>query len=193
MKKIILSTIVLMAMVNTLQAQSFALGVKGGANLTKIAGQSFQEGYKLGYQIGAFAELDITKKFGIQPELLYSQTSSRTVSGASAIYVNLSNNKDVNLNYLSIPILLRINASKLVTIHVGPQYSILVNHSENTLTNGKEAFKNGDFSAVAGLQINLKMLRIYGRYNIGLSNVNDIDNKDQWKSQQIQLGVGLRF
>jgi len=43
------------------------------------------------------------------------------------------------------------------------------------------------------LQFNLGSLRIYGRYNIGLSNLNDIDNTEQWKSQQIQVGLGLKI
>ena len=46
---------------------------------------------------------------------------------------------------------------------------------------------------VAGLQINLKTIRLYGRYNIGLKNINQIDQQDKWTSQQIQLGVGLRL
>ena len=46
---------------------------------------------------------------------------------------------------------------------------------------------------VAGLQLNLGTLRVYGRYNIGLTNLNDIDNKEQWKSQQIQVGIGFKI
>jgi hypothetical protein len=26
---------------------------------------------------------------------------------------------------------------------------------------------------------------------VGLNNLNDIDNKDQWKNQSVQLGVGF--
>ena len=89
--------------------------------------------------------------------------------------------------------MLRINTGKLVTLHVGPQYSILVSNSKTFVQNGSDAFKNGDFAMVAGLQLNLGSLRVYGRYNIGLSNLNDIDNKEQWKSQQIQVGLGLKI
>jgi hypothetical protein len=53
--------------------------------------------------------------------------------------------------------------------------------------------RDGDFAMVLGGQINLSVLRIYGRYNIGLQNINDIDSKDKWTNQQIQLGLGLRF
>ena len=32
-----------------------------------------------------------------------------------------------------------------------------------------------------------------GRYQIGLNNINDIDNKDEWKNQGFQLYVGAKI
>ena len=188
MKKLFFSTLLLSVFSISANAQ-VRLGAKVGGNLSKIEGQSFNDGFKLSYQAGAFLEVDFTKRLGIQPEVLFSQTQTKTTTFNG----NLSPNNDAKLNYLSIPILLRINAGNLLTFHIGPQYSILLNSDKTLLTNGKEAFKNGDFSMVGGLQVNLKALRIYGRYNIGLSNINDIDNKESWKSQQIQLGIGLKI
>jgi hypothetical protein len=153
---------------------------------------SFKEGFDLGYQLGAFAEIDFSKKLGIQPEVLFSQTNTTFTTQASSIYNNAFQG-EAKLNYLSIPILLRINTGKMLTFHVGPQFSILMNDNENLVYNGKQAFKDGDFSMIGGLQLNLSALKIYGRYNIGLSNINDIDSRDNWKSQQIQLGLGLRI
>jgi hypothetical protein len=46
---------------------------------------------------------------------------------------------------------------------------------------------------VTGLQLNLLMLRIYGRYNIGLKNINNIDQRDKWTSQQLQVGLGIKL
>jgi hypothetical protein len=81
----------------------------------------------------------------------------------------------------------------LVTLQAGPQFSILMNNDRTLLQNGEEAFKSGDFAMAGGVTLNLKMLRVYGRYNIGLTNINDIDNQDKWKGQQLQLGLGLRL
>jgi hypothetical protein len=61
------------------------------------------------------------------------------------------------------------------------------------LQNGGQAFKSGDFSMLAGVQIKVAMLRVTGRYSIGLNNINDIDSQDKWKNQNIQLSVGLAF
>jgi hypothetical protein len=191
MKKILFAFLLVAAGVSA-NAQGFHLGAKAGANLSKIQGMSFKEGFDLGYQLGAFAEIDFSKKLGIQPEVLFSQTNTTFTTQASSIYNNAFQG-EAKLNYLSIPILLRINTGKMLTFHVGPQFSILMNDNENLVYNGKQAFKDGDFSMIGGLQLNLSALKIYGRYNIGLSNINDIDSRDNWKSQQIQLGLGLRI
>ena len=46
---------------------------------------------------------------------------------------------------------------------------------------------------IGGAQLNFKYMRIYGRYAIGLNNINDLSESNKWKSQQIQLGLGFKF
>ncbi len=196
MKKIILSLSFLLTFVAVTNAQGFRLGAKAGANLTKLSGIPFKEEFDLGYHLGGFAEIDFSKKLGIQPEVLFNQVNAKRSSGFNSIYTNLSNpaaTSDIKLSYLSIPILLRYNVGKMLTLNAGPQFGILVDKHETLLENGQEAFKNGDFGMVGGVTINLKALRVYGRYNIGLANINDLDNSDQWKNQQLQLGIGLKL
>ena len=194
MKKIILSCFALILISAASYSQAgFRLGIKGGTNLTQLSGQSFDNGFKSGFQLGGFMEIDFSKSIGIQPEVLFSETNTRTSSNLGSVLTNMHSNQDVKLNYLSIPVLLRLNANKMLTFLVGPQYSILINPHETTLQNGQDAFKSGDFAMVGGLQINLSAFRIYGRYAVGLNNINDISNQDSWKSQQIQLGIGIKL
>lgn len=193
MKKLIVSTLALLLVAVSVQAQGLRAGIKIGANGTKIDGQSFEDGYKLSYQGGVFIEADFNKKFGIQPEVLFGQSTSKTVSGIGAVGTNLPSSQDVTLNYLSIPVLLRYNVGKLVTLNLGPQFAILLNKDKTVLQNGQDAFKSGEFSMVGGVQLNFSVLRIYGRYNVGLSNINDVSNQDKWKSQQLQLGIGFKL
>ncbi|MBU3743969.1 MAG: PorT family protein [Sediminibacterium sp.] len=181
------------------QAQSFKLGVKVGGNMNKIEGQSFNDGFKFAYHAGAFAEINFTKKWGIQPELVWNQMGG-VPSDFQSVYgtaTNLSLN-DLNnvykLNYLSIPVLLRYTTlGGLFTFNVGPQFGILLQHDKNLLQNGQDAFKSGDLQIATGVQLNLLMLRIYGRYNIGVKNINNIDQRDKWTSQQLQIGLGLKL
>ena len=191
MKKIIVFLLIVVTFSAVTNAQTVHVGAKAGANLGKIDGQSFKDGYELGYQLGGYLSIDFNKNWGIQPEVLFSQTNTKIDSTYKAIYQDIPNK--AHLDYLSIPILLRINAGKLLTFNVGPQYSILMNKDLTLVQNGKNAFKNGDFAAVLGAQLNLHPLKVYARYNIGLNNINDIGQQDKWTSRQWQIGVGFNI
>lgn len=171
--------------------KGFRLGVKAGANLNKIEGQSFDDGFNFSYHAGAFAEIDFAKRWGIQPEVIWSQTSTKPANNIDAIYSTLPTN--IKLDYLMVPVLLRYSPIGLLSFVAGPQFGVLINKNENLLTNGQQAFKSGDLSMVLGAQVNLKVLRIYGRYNVGLQNINDFTDQQKWTNQQVQLGLGLKF
>ncbi|MFN7540158.1 MAG: porin family protein [Bacteroidota bacterium] len=198
MKKLIIFCLAAFAFSTTSLAQGFRLGIKVGGNMNKVEGQSFNDGFKFAYHAGAFAEIDFSKKFGIQPEVIWNQMGGVPAS-MNTLYSTVTNtafnlNNIYELNYLSIPVLLRYNLmGGFLTLNAGPQFSILLQQDKSLLQNGRDAFKSGDLSMVAGAQLNILMLRIYGRYNIGLTNINNIDDRDKWTSQQIQIGLGLKL
>jgi hypothetical protein len=171
-------------------SQSFKIGLKGGATMNKITGQTFKEEFSYGYHAGAFATIGLGKRFAIQPEVLFNQVNVDTSNKFSAIY-QFNKLSGVQLKYISIPLLLNYNAGKLITLQAGPQFGILINKSNTLVQNGKDAFKGGDFSMLGGVQLNISHFKLYGRYLIGLNNLNDIDNQDKWKNQSVQLGIGL--
>jgi hypothetical protein len=170
----------------------FQLGVKGGANITKIDGKSFSNEFDYGYHAGAFAILKITNHIQIQPEVLFNQYSTKTDSALGNV-VNVKNLKDVKLNYLSVPLLLNITPAKFISFQFGPQFGILLDKHQSLFQNGKDAFSSGDLSMLAGLQLNLGALKVSGRYVVGLSNINDVSDSDKWKNQGFQVSVGIRI
>ncbi len=190
MKAKLLSLAIICIISSSSFSQRLKLGIKGGATINKITGKSFNEQFTFGYHLGGFATIGLGKKLGIQPEVLFNQVNVDTSSAFSAVY-QFNKVSKVKLSYLSIPLLLNINANKFVTLQVGPQFGILMNKGNTLVQNGKNAFKGGDFSMVGGLQLNISHIRLFGRYGVGLSNLNDIDNKEKWKSQSVQLGLGL--
>ena len=173
-------------------SQGFKIGLKGGTTINKLSGKSFNDQFSFGYHIGGFAELGLGKKWALQPEVLFNQSNVDTSRSFSSIY-QFNKVSQVKLQYLSIPLLLDYRVNKLITLQAGPQFGILMNKSNTLVQNGKAAFKSGDFSMLGGLQLKVLNFRFYGRYAVGLSNINDIDNKDKWKSQAIQLGIGVTF
>ena len=180
-------------LISQLMMAQFHIGVKAGANITKVDGQSFKQQFEYGYHLGGFAEIKLSDKFSFNPEVLFSQNSSTLDSNYKSIYENViaSDQSKVKLNYLTIPLLLDYKFLGPVHLQAGPQFGILMSHDKSFLENGEQAFKNGDFSMAFGAEVKLAQLRVTGRYLIGLNNINDIDNQDKWKNQVIQLSLGI--
>lgn len=193
MNKYFVITAALLLSAGMSMAQSFHFGPKLGANIGKIDGRGFSQEYTLGYHLGGFAEIGLSKKWKLQGEVLWNQINADTATGFSAVYTNIRNQDFSNprLDYISFPVLLGYQFSNRLTLQAGPQFGILVDQNKTILNNGQEAFKKGDLSVLMGAQINIMKLRVYGRYVIGLNEINDIDTRNKWKSQGFQLGVGL--
>ena len=192
MKKIIPLAICLFCVTKFTVAQNVHFGVKAGANFQKIQGIPFKEKFTFGYQAGAFAAIGFTSKIGIQPEILFSSVNADTATQFSTVYGFKKIDK-VKLNMLDIPILLNIKAAQFLTIQAGPQFSVLIDKNQNLLKNGETAFKQRNISAVAGLQFNLTKFKIYGRYVAGLKNLNNVNNSNEWKNRNIQVGIGFKI
>ena len=195
MKKLFLFIVILSISVS-LNAQGFKIGAKAGANITGITGIQFDNGFKFGYHAGAFAELMLNKKIGIQPEVLWSQTTVTPASSFAALRPDLASLTTLKLNYINIPVLLTIKPVKLISFQAGPQFGILRDKSQSFTGNAASAFKSGDLSLLAGAQLNFLGLRVYGRYAIGLTDINDVQNlatAEKWKSRTLQIGVGIAF
>jgi Outer membrane protein beta-barrel domain len=191
-KAFVLFLPILFALAHT-QAQGFHIGIKAGANLFKMDGESFDQAYKFGYNVGAFSELNFTSSWGIQPELLFNQTNYRTGTQFSDIYPDGVNGVKGKLNYLSIPVLLSFRPIPLLSLLAGPQFGILLNQDEHLVNNAGQAFKKGDLSVVVGAQLNLASIKLGARYVIGLNNINDLENQNNWKNEGWQLYAGFRI
>ena len=192
--KLKLSVLMLCVILAQASFAQFRLGIKGGANFTKVDGKSFSDEFRYGYHLGGFAEIGLGKKLAIQPEVLFSQYQTRADSSFENVYqnsVNISNYKDVKLNYLTIPIMLNYKAGKLLTLQAGPQFGILIDQSKDLLQNGEEAFSKGDLALAGGAVINISKLRVTGRYFVGLNNVSDISDQNKWTNQGFQLSLGF--
>jgi len=192
MKTKLLSLFVALLITQAMIAQ-FHLGVKAGANITKVQGKSFTDEFRYGYHLGGFMEIRAGNKFVIQPELLWNQYSTRVDSNYKNIYQDVFNgNANVKLNYLSIPLVVNYKLiGSFLSLQAGPQFGILIDNSRTVLQNGGEAFKKGDFSMLGGVQFKLASFRVNARYAVGLNNISDLTDDDKWKSQGFQVSVGL--
>lgn len=170
----------------------FQFGIKAGANITRIGNESFNDQFNFGYHAGAFAVIKLNKTFQLQPEALFSQVNTKTAEDFSEV-TDVNNLKGVSLNYLSIPLILNISPSRLLSFQAGPQYGILMDGKNDLIENGKAAFKNGSFSVLGGLQVNLLHFKINARYVVGLSDISELPDKKDWKNEGFQISVGWRI
>lgn len=177
------------------QAQ-FAIGLKGGANFTKIdvSDPSATWDGKTGFHGGAFALIKISK-IGIQPELIFSQQGS-------TVYVN-AQDLSSNFSYLNIPVILKLYLVGGLNLQAGPQFGFLTSaESEyNPLTNVpqtssdvKDLYKNSDFSLGLGAGWDAPFgLTFDARYNLGLSEINNNSQVEAAKNQVFQISVGFKL
>jgi hypothetical protein len=176
----------------------FRVGAKVGVNVNKIQGQSYKEGFSYDYLVGGFMQFNFSPRFGIQPEVNFSQASSKFTDDDTDIYDDLfagGSQKKVRLSYLKVPVLLNINIgpSKRVKLQFGPQIGGLVKQEADSLNNNNELYKKSAFSALGGLWIQIPFINLGARYELGLTNINAIDNRQNWKSQGFTLFAGVTF
>ena len=202
MKKVLFLIAMTAMTFSVLNAQSskvqrvIRIGARGGANIGKIKGQGYDEQFRLGYYLGGFVQFNISEAFGIQPELVFSSGNVKTASNFNAVYNTVdprNDNSNITLNFLQIPILANISlGSPRVKLQLGPQYSAYIGN-KTVLQAGKDAFKSGEFAAVGGLWFQLPVINVHARYLLGLSDLDAITNSNSWKSQNIQVGIGITF
>lgn len=208
----ILSTLLMLGFINNTFAQSgnsnepeARIGLKGGlsiATLVRTGDNSFQSSPLYGFNGGVVLQLPLGRVIAIQPEILFSQ------KGYHATGSGLVSDYDYRryLNCLDVPLLLRINASNVLGIVVGPQYSWLMNTHTSFKSGGssyQETVKNEDgsltkntFGGVLGLDVNLDHnFFLYGRYTIDFKNNNGdgTSSTPAYKNQVFQAGIGILF
>jgi hypothetical protein len=173
-------------------AQKPSFGPQLGANIANVQGTGLKSGFNFGYHIGAFAKLPVGGTFAAQMEVLWSQIQSKKANNFNDLdNVSLSEFRDPRLDYLSIPVSVLYKLKKVISIQGGVQYSILINSSNTPLDNGKQAIKQGDMSALLGVQAQVLNVRAYARYLMGLSNIAAAELNQNWRTSVIQVGVGV--
>lgn len=182
------------------------LGVKLGANFAKLNSDSWDKGYKAGFLGGIYSGIH-TKKIGLQVEALFNQARYTTTGtefynaykGIPGFFKNAADsavNGTINVNYVSIPILLHVKFIGNSWLQLGPQFSsvLSVKDKDDLLKDAKGMFKSGDISGVIGIWLNLPLnLNVGARYIIGFSDLDNTTVSQSWKSRTIQIHIGYNI
>lgn len=155
----------------------FQFGVKGGLNLARLSdvnGLSWNTQFS--FNGGIFFKMPIAHHVSIQPELLYSGQGARYDAGGGQTASD-------HLNYLNLPILLKLSTGTGFYFETGPQFGFLMGAHENlqgVSTDIKSAFNSSDFGWVFGIGCKIPMspVGVDLRYNAGLSNIANNQGSD---------------
>jgi outer membrane immunogenic protein len=176
--------------------ESLQIGVKGGINLIKVSGRSFDTKTQPGANVGIYGELNFSKQWTLQPELVWNQIVTKTSDQFGQIYpgIGVTGGQAIN-NYLALPVLVSFKPTPELSIQLGPQYGYLVNQTQGLRRDdqNKGIFSHSDLAIVFGGQLNLGKVKIGARYYINISDVNGINNSDQWRQHGFQAYLAYQI
>ena len=168
-------------------------GVKGGINIASTTNdEGDQSGSRFGFHAGLLAHIHLAPNWSLQPEVVYSSQGSKYTTPTLNVEHQLS------LNYINIPLQLQYNFNNGFRLQTGPQIGFLASVADKV--DGTETgdftsddFKSTDFSWTFGLgYLGSSGFGIDGRYNLGISNINDFGTATV-KNTVFQLGVFYLF
>ncbi|SMO58767.1 outer membrane beta-barrel protein [Solitalea koreensis] len=152
------------------------LGVRSGWNFSKVTGGDLPDkDNNNGWYIGVTYEMPFIVKdlLYLVPEVQYSQQGFG----------------NVNLDYISVPILAKIYLVKIISLELGPQFGF--NIGDNAPADLNYSIKTFDPAWAAGLAINLPFrLSISGRY---VGSFSEVVEGTGSKNMLFQAGLSFRF
>ena len=161
-------------------SRNTGFGIKGGFTAAHFRGDDKKnysdEGVYNTFHAGVYAQYGFSNKFSIQPELLYSRQG---FAGNNGLNSNVNGAYDTRLDYVQVPVLLVYNIFDNVSIHAGPQVSLLTKVRENGVErklaneDGKfnYAYKSLDYGLATGIEARVGPARIGGRYVAGFNDI----------------------
>ncbi|SDR11436.1 Outer membrane protein beta-barrel domain-containing protein [Chryseobacterium soldanellicola] len=183
-------------------SKSITYGVKAGLNVASVSkdNTSDSQSSKVGFNVGAFANIPVATSFSVQPEVLFSQYGSKydkKILGHKFSYAN-------NLNYIAVPVMLQYNALPNLYLEAGPEFGFLVGSkvkikdetANNVLAEGKADVKS--FNLGLGLGAGYYFTQNIGvtvRYVAGLTDIQKTKpvGSDSVKNNVFQVGVAYKF
>ncbi|WP_332736705.1 OmpA family protein [Flavihumibacter sp.] len=170
------------------------LGIKLGTNLSTIKMTGDQQvGIESDIMFrpmgGLFANLPVSSRLAIQPEILYSVMGAKIKDAG----------KDINQRFqeLSVPVLLKYWVSDKVSFLAGPQLDLLMSSRgevNNETTNNIDDLNRSNFSATGGLEVWPHQKWVLGvRYIYGLTNMRRDGDPFEWKDRAFNFSLGYKF
>lgn len=166
-------------------------GLKGGYNLAAVQYDGEGEtGQRSGFHVGLYGESYITDFAAIQIEVMYSQQGYKIESDGGTFAQKL--------NYINLPLSLKIYPVSTFYLEAGPQIGYAVSHKETydsnfNLFDTSQQFEPNNFDYGVNFGAGFKTeagVSIGVRYHLGLGDIYD-DGSPKNRVWQFSLGFGF--
>ncbi|GAA4417933.1 hypothetical protein GCM10023187_50820 [Nibrella viscosa] len=173
-------------------AQNVHLGLKAGVNAFNTVDASRNTGmkigqmdYRTGFHAGGLAHIHLSRRWAVQPEVVFSgQGGRQTVSGVESRW---------NLNYLTVPLLAQYMFGDGFRIQGGPQVGFLTSaklNREGVITNVTPNYNPVDAGLTAGVSyVGATGFGVDARWVFGLTNIYKNNTNTYSRNNGAQLGV----
>lgn len=181
MKKLICLLVVACFTTIGVQAQDVSFGAKAGLNFANLSGDDVDLENVTSFHLGLVAEIMLTEKFAVQPEILYSG------QGAS------EENYTLKLDYVTIPVMAKFFVAPGLSLEAGPQIAFNVLAEEDYDGDSEEIEDINSFDFGGGIGLGYEFARkifVQARYVMGFTEI--MDDTDV-KNNVFQLSVGYKF
>jgi len=190
---------------STSDSRNNGFGIKGGFNLSDLRGgdkDAYQNLESLkSFHAGLYAQFGLNDKVSIQPEFLFTRKGFDAQQFDPVSGVASGQQRATRLDYVQIPVLFVYNVFDNVSLHLGPQASLLVRAKyAGTERSISDAGLNSlDYGVVGGVEGRIGPARVGARYDLGLADIyNDpkdakADAYDNVKNGVFQVYVGVGF
>lgn len=180
MKNLILTGMICLSFISFTKAQTLSpsIGIKGGVNFTNLYTEDVDDNNILtSFNAGLFVNLPVSSGVSIQPELNFSR------KGSELVYDNAfaSGTTRVKLNYLEMPVLLKLNLTPNLNVHFGPYVAYLIDGKATNESNdgsfnfeeniNKDDLNEWDYGLSGGIGLDFGSTSLGVRYNYGLQTI----------------------
>ncbi len=173
-------------------SNEFQLGFRGGLNFSTVTGDGYDSpDGRTSFYAGLLAEAPLTERLSLQPEVFYARQGFDIGGTPSDPAV------EFQLDYIQVPVLLKLYLIDGLNVHAGPQFGFKVNESLDF--SPASAGNTIDVDAIQTLDVQLsvgaeyKVLQTFfvqARYAYGFSEI--IEDADAHNAV-LSLGVGFMF
>lgn len=192
MKKLILGIAIAISSLTFAQEKAksssspVSFGVKAGLNVASINDDDAKA--KAGLYAGVFANIPVASSFSVQPEVLYNGMGAKSKDFSDV---------RLNLDYISIPVMLQYNVLPEFYLEAGPQFSFAISRKmkgDGGSVDVDQFYKGFDLGVGIGAGYYIAQgFGVTARFVAGATDIVENNPSDAIRNSVFQVGIAYKF